>query len=281
MGLPLLHICARSPTRRARPAFQRLPYAYADYAVLCARRPSGPRRSPQRALAVTSQVRGGADFMVARSTSRAASTCIWTLALWEAERSRVRASSGPHRYVAIMIPLACSITASFAAGLTGGPLASWIARTQIPQATSGPWAAIPDAPVEPLQHHRDQPPRRHVREAVPVAARADLPRHHRPVERQGDALHPLHRPELPLLVLLLEARPVHQLQRLRGRAPGQHPLRRRTLLHQLPGLHGRRRLRRRPRRERDPHRPHQDLAHKPRQPGLGRIPSAVPITGGG
>jgi monoamine oxidase len=28
------------------------------------------------------------------------------------------------------------------------------------------------------------------------------------VERQGDALHPLHRPEPPLLLLLLEARPV-------------------------------------------------------------------------
>src|SRR5262245_62990933 len=51
--------------------------------------------------------------MVARSTTRAASTCIWTLALWEAERSRVKASSGPHRYVAIMMPLACSIAAQF------------------------------------------------------------------------------------------------------------------------------------------------------------------------
>ena len=104
-----------------------------------------------------------------------------------------------------------------------------------------------------------------LREPVPVPDRADLPRHHRPVERQSDALHPLHRPEPPLLLLLLEARPVHRLQRLRRRPPGQHPLRRGTLLHQLPGLHGRRRLRRRPRRKRNPHRPHTGLAHNPRQ----------------
>ena len=60
-----------------------------------------------------------------------------------------------------------------------------------------------------------------VRAAVPRAARADLPRHHAAVERQGDALDAVHRPELPLLVLVLEAGPVHGLQRLReGAAQG-------------------------------------------------------------
>ena len=56
------------------------------------------------------------------------------------------------------------------------------------------------------------------------------------VERQGDALHPVHRPELPLLLLVLEARPVHRLQRLRKRAPGEHPLRRRALLDNFQGF---------------------------------------------
>jgi Flavin containing amine oxidoreductase len=49
----------------------------------------------------------------------------------------------------------------------------------------------------------------------------NLPLPHETVERQGDALDVVHRPELPLLLLLLETRPVHQLQRLRKGAAGK------------------------------------------------------------
>ena len=44
------------------------------------------------------------------STRCAARTLILTLARWDARRSRSNASSGPHRFWAITMPLACSIT---------------------------------------------------------------------------------------------------------------------------------------------------------------------------
>ena len=60
------------------------------------------------------------------------------------------------------------------------------------------------------------------------------------VERQGDAVAP-QEPVLPRVVLLLQARPVHDVRRLRGRAPGRRALCRRAHVHRLSGLHGGRR----------------------------------------
>ena len=72
-----------------------------------------------------------------------------------------------------------------------------------------------DGPVDPVHHDDDEPAGRAARAAVPRPARADLSGHHAAVERQGDALDAGHRPELPLLLFVLEAGPVHRLQRLR------------------------------------------------------------------
>ena len=85
-----------------------------------------------------------------------------------------------------------------------------------------------------------------VRAAVPLADRAGLPRHHRAVERQGDALDAGARPEPALLLLVLEARQYTASAATRASRQGNDPLRRRALLAGLPGLHGRRRVGGRP-----------------------------------
>ena len=87
------------------------------------------------------------------------------------------------------------------------------------------------------------------------AARDGLPRHHAALERPGQPVHPVPRPEPALLVRVLARRAVHEVQRLRGSGAGPRgpdPLRRRALLHRLPGIHGRRRGRGRPGGEGNP-----------------------------
>src|SRR5207237_4148176 len=73
---------------------------------------------------------------------------------------------------------------------------------------------------------------------------------------------PGHRPERPVVVLVLEAGAVHRLQWLREGAAGKHPLRRRALLDQFPGLHGGWRLRRRAGSERDPDGPEEVVGER-------------------
>src|SRR5207244_4364779 len=72
--------------------------------------------------------------------------------------------------------------------------------------------------------------------------RGRVPRDHEAVEREGDALDAVPRPEPELLLLLLEGRAVHGLLGVREGAAGERPLRRRALLAGLPGLHGGRRV---------------------------------------
>ena len=62
----------------------------------------------------------------------------------------------------------------------------------------------------------------------------------RALERQGDVVDAVSRPEPVLLILVLARRPVHLVQRVRGRRTRADPFRRRALLDRLPGLHGRR-----------------------------------------
>ena len=59
-----------------------------------------------------------------------------------------------------------------------------------------------------------------VREGVPEAARDGLPRDHAALERPGDPVDPVPRPEPALLVRVLARRAVHEVQRLRGSAAG-------------------------------------------------------------
>ena len=67
-------------------------------------------------------------------------------------------------------------------------------------------------------------------EDVPQADRTGFPRHHRALERTGDARHAPDEPLPARLLLVLESRPVRQVQRLREGAPAvsrrQVPLRR-------------------------------------------------------
>jgi monoamine oxidase len=90
-----------------------------------------------------------------------------------------------------------------------------------------------------------------IREAAPQEARDRLPGDHEAVERKGVALDAFPRSAAQLLVLVLAGGPVHRVLRLRGRRARQHPLRRRALLDELPGLHGRRRRGRRAGRQGD------------------------------
>ena len=91
--------------------------------------------------------------------------------------------------------------------------------------------------------------RSHLREDVPDELEKVFPGISKQWTGQGDAVDAVPRPAAQLLVLLLAPRPVHVVRRLRGRGAGQHPLRRRAQLAGLPGLHGRRRERGRPRGE--------------------------------
>jgi len=86
--------------------------------------------------------------------------------------------------------------------------------------------------------------RQQVRADVSPPDRAGVPRHNEALERARHPRHPTHQSLPARLVLVLEGRPVHGVQRLRESPPArsdhrQVPLRGRTLLDQLPGLHGR------------------------------------------
>ena len=101
--------------------------------------------------------------------------------------------------------------------------------------------------VDAVLEHRQQLAGRDVRERDARPSRDALPGHLEAVEREGVAVDAVPRSEPEPRVLVLEARAVRRLLRLRGCRAGQHPLRRRALLAGLPGLHGRRRSGGRPR----------------------------------
>jgi monoamine oxidase len=80
-----------------------------------------------------------------------------------------------------------------------------------------------------------------LRSTVSERREASVARHRLALEWQGDALGSLESSQPARQLFLLAGRSVHEICRLRRSTPGQLPLRRRALLHKLPGLYGRRR----------------------------------------
>ncbi len=107
------------------------------------------------------------------------------------------------------------------------------------------------APSTPYSNAGSNPQVAAYAQAVPREAETVFPGIIEAVEREGDIVDAVPRSAAQLLVLVLARRAVHVVLRLRRRAAGEHPLRRRALLAGLPGLHGGRRERGDPRGERD------------------------------
>ena len=80
-------------------------------------------------------------------------------------------------------------------------------------------------PSTPYSNAVDQQAGHDLREGVPAAARDGLPGHHAALERPGQPVDPVPRPEPALLVCLLARRAVHAVQRLRGSGAGPAPAR--------------------------------------------------------
>jgi hypothetical protein len=76
------------------------------------------------------------------------------------------------------------------------------------------------------------------RAGVPPRGEEAVARHREFVERPRDALDAVARAQPARQLLVLDARPIYEVRRLRGPAAGQLPLRGRTLLAGLPGVHG-------------------------------------------